>query len=120
MNAERLMMLSGIASFVMTLYWVRNRELREKYALGWTALAVLLLVAGMFPEGVKWFADWAHLSYGVAVLFVALGLIYVFSIMLTVSLTRQYRAHVRLTQDLAIAEQRIQRLERALRERNAG
>lgn len=112
MNAERLMMLGGIGSFVLTLYWVRNRDLREKYAVGWTALAGLLLILGLFPEMIMWAAQTSHLSYASAVLFVALGLIYSFSFVMTVSLTRQYRANVRLTQDLAIMEERLRRLEK--------
>ena len=31
MNAELLMLIGGIVAFVLTLHWVRNRELREKY-----------------------------------------------------------------------------------------
>lgn len=111
MNAERLMMLGGIASFVLTVYWVRNRDLREKYAVGWTALAGLLLLLGLFPEGIMWFAERSRLSYPAAVLFLALGVIYVFSFVVTVSLTRQYRANVRLSQEVAILEERLRRLE---------
>ena len=31
-NAEFLMLIGGIGAFLMTLYWVRVRELRERYA----------------------------------------------------------------------------------------
>ncbi len=114
MNAERLMMIGGIASFVLTIHWVRNRDLREKYALGWTALAALLLVVGLFPGLLMTFADSAHLSYASAVLFLALGIIYMFAFLLSVSLTRQYRSQVRLTQEVAILEEKIRRLERRI------
>jgi hypothetical protein len=114
MNAERLMLVGGIASFVLTLHWVRNRDLREKYALGWMGLAVLLLIIGLFPELIMKFADSAHLSYSSAVLFMSLGIIYMFSFLLSVALTRQYRTQVRLTQELAIMEEKLKRLERRL------
>ena len=120
MTAERLMLLGGIGSFVLTLYWVRSRDLREKYAVGWTALAALVLVIGLFPESIMWLANMAHLSYPAAVLFIALGLIYVFSFVLTVSLTRHYRANVRLTQDYAILEERLRRVEQELRHARIG
>jgi hypothetical protein len=116
MNAERLMMLGGIASFVLTLYWVRNRDLREKYALGWIALAAFLLILGLFPELIMKFADSARLGYASAVLFLSLGVIYMFSFLLSVALTRQYRTQVRLAQDLAIMEEKVNRLERQLRD----
>jgi hypothetical protein len=114
MTAERLMLLGGIASFILTLHWVRNRDLREKYAAGWMALAAFLLVLGLFPELIMSFADSAHLSYPSAVLFLSLGVIYMFSFFISVTLTRQYRVQVRLTQDLAIMEEKVKALERLL------
>jgi len=33
MTAELLMMFGGATAFAVTLYWVRRRELREKYAV---------------------------------------------------------------------------------------
>ena len=117
MNAERLMLMGGIGSFFLTLYWVRSRDLREKYAVGWMGLAGLLLVIGLFPELLMRVADTAHLSYASAVLFMALGVIYIFAFLLSVALTRQYRGQVRLTQDLAIMEEKLKRLEQQLRSR---
>jgi hypothetical protein len=111
MNAETLMTTGGVLAFVITLYWVRRRELREKYAVGWVALASLLLVVGLFPDLLMMFADRAHLSYPAAVLFVALTLIYLFAFAVSVALTTQYRRNVRLTQEVALLEERLRRLE---------
>ena len=110
-NAEFLMLLGGCGAFVMTLYWVRVRELRERYAIGWLAVATLLLVTGLFPDLLKRVADWAHLSYPALVLFVALGLIYLNSFFVSVQLTKSYRWNVRLTQQMALLEERLRRLE---------
>jgi hypothetical protein len=110
-NAEFLMLLGGVGAFVMTLYWVRVRELRERYAIAWLAVATLLLLTGLFPWVLKEIADWAHLSYPALVLFVALGLIYLNSFFVSVSLTRHYRWNVRLTQQMALLEERLRRLE---------
>ena len=110
-NAEFLMLLGGVGAFAMTLYWVRVRELRERYAIGWLAVATLLLLTGLFPNVLKKIADEAHLSYPALVLFVALGLIYVNSFFVSVALTRQYRWNVRLTQQMALLEERLRRME---------
>ena len=115
MNAETLMTLGGCFAFGITLYWVRRRELREKYAAGWVALASLILVVGLFPDLLMVFANQAHLSYPAAVLFIALTLIYLFAFAVSVSLTTQYRRNVRLTQELALLEERLRRLEAASR-----
>ncbi len=112
MNAETLMMIGGVSAFGITLYWVRSRELREKYAVGWVALASLLLVIGIFPDLLMVFAERVHLSYPAAVLFMALTVIYLFAFTVSVSLTSLYRRNVRLTQELALVEERLRRLER--------
>ncbi|HEX3149628.1 MAG TPA: DUF2304 domain-containing protein [Gemmataceae bacterium] len=112
-NAEFLMLLGGCGAFAMTLYWVRVRELRERYAIGWLAVATLLLLTGLFPDVLKGIADRAHLSYPALVLFAALGLIYLNSFFVSVALTKHYRWNVRLTQQMALLEERLRRLEEA-------
>jgi hypothetical protein len=114
MTAELLMLLGGASAFILTLYWVRRRELREKYAVAWILLASALLILGLFPSLIKSFAEWAHLSYPAAVLLVALTLIYLFSFTVSVSLTHQYRRNIRLTQEMALLEKRVRELETML------
>ncbi len=114
MTAELLMLLGGASAFALTLYWVRRRELREKYAVAWVLLASALLILGLFPSLIKSFAEWAHLSYPAAVLLVALTLIYLFSFTVSVSLTHQYRRNIRLTQEIALLEKRVRDLEAML------
>jgi hypothetical protein len=111
MNAELLMMMGGTAAFLLTIYWVRSRELREKYAVVWLVVAFVLLLFGLFPDVVKRTAEAVRLSYPAAVLFVALGVIYVFAFAVSVSLSRQYRRNIRLLQELALLEHRVRELE---------
>lgn len=117
MTAELLMLIGGVSSFLITVRWVRQRHLREKYAVGWLAVATLLLLCGLFPRIIMSWAESAHLSYPAAVLFVALTLIYPFSFFVSLSLTRQYRRNVRLMQELALLEQRVRMLEQRLHAR---
>ena len=114
MNAERMMLLGGIAAFLLTAYWVRSRALREKYAVVWFFVALVLLLCGIFPSLIMTFADSVKLAYPSAVLFISLGAIYMFSFSVSVSLTRQYRRNIRLMQELAIMEQRLRILEHRL------
>ena len=111
MNAERLMQLAGVVQFILTIHWVRNRELRERYAIGWIIVASVLLLCAMFPDTIKRFADVWRLAYPTAVLFVSLVLVYVFSFFVTVSLTRHHRRNLKLVQELAILEHRLRTLE---------
>jgi hypothetical protein len=105
------MLLGGLAAFALTVSWVRRRSLREKYAVAWLGVATLLLLCGLFPEGIERLAEAAHLSYPAAVLFVALAAVYCFAFGVSVSLSRAHRRTVRLTQELALLEERLRRLE---------
>ncbi len=118
MSAELLMLIGGTSAFLLTIYWVRSRELSEKYAVGWIGVALLVLLCGIFPEVIMKFAQHAHLAYPTAVLFISLAAIYFFSFTVSVSLTRQYRRNVRLMQELAIMEQRVRALEENSRKPN--
>ena len=120
MNAERLMLIGGVSAFLLTVYWVRSRRLRERYAIGWLLVATLLLVCGIFPDIIMRGANVAHLSYPSAVLFIALAAMYFFSFFVTVSLTRQYRRNVRLLQEIAILNSRLQQVEARLASQDAG
>ena len=118
MNAELFMLIGGVFSFVLTLHWVRSRDLREKYAVGWLGLAVILLFCGLFPRLLMSMADASRLSYPAAVLFVALTFVYGFSFSVSVSMTRQHRTTNRLLQKVALLEERLARVE--VGDRSAG
>jgi hypothetical protein len=111
MNAPNLMLAGGVIAFLLTIHWVRSRDLRERYAIGWLFLASLLLLCGLFPSGIMGWANYAHLSYSSAVLFVALTAIYCFALFVSVALTHQYRRNVRLLQEIAIISARMRSLE---------
>lgn len=115
LNAERLMFLGGLAAFLLTVHQVRNRDLREKYAVAWILVGLALFFCGLFPAGLKAAAEAVRLSYPAAVLFIALAAIYLFSFSVSLSLTRQYRRSVRLMQEQAILDYRLRNLERTAR-----
>lgn len=120
MNAELLMFLGGAGAFGLTLHWVRGRDLREKYAIAWMVVACALLLCGLFPQAIMGLATAFHLSYTSAMLFLALTAIYLFSLMVSVSLSHQHRRTIRLTQEVAILEHRLRRLELELAQQEFG
>lgn len=113
-TAERLMLVGGVCVFLLTISWVRTRELREKYGLMWLGVATLVLLVGLFPEYLEAMARTANLSYTALVLFLTLGLVYPFAFFVTVALSRQYRRGVRLLQEIALLESRVRELEKRL------
>ena len=116
MNAEHLMLVGGLSAFFLTLWWVRSRQLREKYAVAWMLVATVALVCGLFPELIMSFANRAHLSYPSAVLFVSLTMIYGYAFSVSVSLSQRHHKEVRMAQEIALLEARVRTLEAALRE----
>lgn len=110
-KAEFFMLIGGIAAFLITLHWVRKRELREKYALGWLGISLLLLLLGLFPSLLMKTAHLLHFSYAALVSFITAGLLFLFSFSVSISLSRQHRRNIRLTQDLGLLEQRVRELE---------
>jgi hypothetical protein len=79
-------------------------------------LATILLLCGIFPELIMRFADAARLSYPSAVLFIALGAMYLFAFFVTVSMSRQHRQSARLLQEIGLLQSRLLRLESRLEE----
>jgi hypothetical protein len=111
MNAERLMLTGGAIAFALTIYRVRNRDMREKYAAAWIGVALLLLLMGIFPLVIERLAKAVHLSYPAAILFIALTAIYLFSFSVSLTLSRHHRQNMRLLQEIALLEHRIRELE---------
>ncbi len=113
MNAEVCMLIAGTGSFLLTLHWLRIRDLREKYAVYWLLVAFVLFLAGLFPRAIMTIAEASRLSYPAAVLLISLAVIYGFAFSVSASLTRQHRASQRLLQEVALLEERLRRLESA-------
>jgi hypothetical protein len=111
MNAERLMLAGGIFAFALTIYRVRNRDMREKYAVAWIGLALVLLLLGIFPRQFELLAKACRLSYPSAVLFMSLTAIYLFSFSVSLTLSRHHRQNMRLMQEIALLEYRLRLLE---------
>ena len=112
MSAEIIMFAGGCGALLITLHWVRSRVLREKYAVGWLALAIVLFVIGLFPNLLKSFSDWAHLSYPATIMLFSLVIIYCFCFSVSISLSRLYKKNLKLNQTIALLEERLRKLEK--------
>ncbi len=110
-TAERLVQVGGITAFFLTIYWVYSRDLREKYAIGWLLVGSGLLIVGLFPGLIMTLADASRLAYPSAVLFVALAALYIFSMTVSVALSKQHQATVRLAQHVALIQHDLKKLE---------
>ena len=106
---------AAIASLVLliaVLELVRRRRLREKYALLWILTAIVLLVLSVWRGAVTSIATALGVSYGPTVLF-AVGALFVLVVLLHYStvISALTDRTVVLSQQLAILEERLRRLE---------
>jgi hypothetical protein len=108
------MLVAGVTAFLVTVHWVRSRDLRERYAILWLGVATGLLLLGLFPELIMGFARLMRFSYSAAAVFLAVTAMYVFAFAASVSETRHYRRNIRMAQELAILEERLKKLESRL------
>ncbi|GGJ09962.1 hypothetical protein GCM10010885_18910 [Alicyclobacillus cellulosilyticus] len=99
--------------FVVEL--VRRGALREQYSLLWLGLGLAMLVLSASPRLLRTLADWFGVYYAPSLLFLFSSFC-AFALLLhiTVALSKLADRVIRLTQELAIAEHRIQELERRL------
>ncbi len=111
MTAERIMLVAGTVAFLATLFMVRRREMREKYAVAWIITAIILLTLGFAGEPLVWLAAKIHMAPSALVLLGALTVGYIFAFSVTVSLSRHYKRNLKLAQEIALLEERLRQLE---------
>jgi hypothetical protein len=56
-SVYQLGLLGAAISLVVIFEMLRRRRLREKYAVFWVILAVLIVVVAIFPDVLSWAAD---------------------------------------------------------------
>jgi hypothetical protein len=104
--------LSSLVIFAVVIELIRTGRLRERYALLWLATAVVILVFGLWRDGLNELSDALGIAYPPNALFV-LAMAFVLLLLLHYStvISRLYDRTTTLTQRLAILEERIRELE---------
>ena len=102
------------------LYLVRRDHLHGSYALWWLAIAVVILVLGVFPPVIDWLGRATGIYYPpILPIIVGIGMILIRMLKMDIDRSQQERQLRRLTQKLAILEQELtaaRRTEEATRE----
>lgn len=99
---------------------IRRRRLQERYALLWIATAVALLILSAWRAGVGTIAHWLGVGYAPAVIF-ATAFLFVIVMLLHYStvVSSLSERSARLTQQVALLEQRVRELEAHLQGRSS-
>lgn len=105
---------SGVLALLLAgaiFYLVRRDHLHGSYALWWLAIALAILLLGVFPPLLDWLADATGISYApVLPIIVGIGMILIRLLKIDVDRSRRERQIRRLTQKLAILEQELREL----------
>jgi len=104
--------LSSLVIFAVVIELIRTGRLRERYALLWLATAVVILVFGLWRDGLNELSDALGIAYPPNALFV-LAMAFVLLLLLHYStvISKLSDRTTTLTQRLAILEERIRELE---------
>ena len=96
------------------LYLVRRDHLHGSYALWWLAVAVVILLLGVFPPVIDWLGRVTGINYPpVLPIIVGIGMILIRMLKMDIDRSKQERQLRRLTQKLAILEQELTEVRRA-------
>lgn len=114
-EARIFVALTGLGALALILLLLRRRQLRGKYALVWTGLAVSLGVLGLFPGLLTAVADAVGIYYPPALfLLVATGFLFAVVIQFSWELSRlQDRGRV-LAEELALLDSEVREMRRRL------
>jgi len=100
----------GLAIAAVLLWLLRRDRLHARHALWWSAVALAVVVLGLFPRLVDWVAGWLGVAYPpVLALVMAVGVILVKMLLMDLEHSRQERTLRRLAQRIAILEAELKR-----------
>ncbi|WP_257387759.1 DUF2304 domain-containing protein [Tahibacter caeni] len=118
MTAQITAALLGLALAGSILYLVRRDHLHGPYALWWLIVAAATLVLGFVPRTIDWLAHLTGIAYPpVLPIIIGLSLILLRLLQLDIERSRQERQIRRLNQKLAILEEELTTLRRAMTSR---
>ena len=110
----RIRLVVALLSFIVltvTLETIRISRMQERYAFLWLATGVLLLAGALFPDLAHAVSAVTGMSYGVAVLVVVFTFILLMLFHFSVALSLTQHKLAQIARELALAEERLRRVE---------
>ena len=112
--------LGSVAIILLVFQLIRQRKLREEYALLWFGASVALIVVSLWRGGLEMAARLAGVAYPPSVLFLGVMVLGFFLAMhYSISLSRLAEQNKRLAQELALLRQRLDEAEQRAERQSA-
>jgi hypothetical protein len=107
------LLIAVVLYFMEIIHLLKKKRLNLKYTLLWLAVGVLMILFIIFPEIISAFSNLLHFQSSMNALYILLiGFLVIICVALT-SIVSNQNGHIkRLTQNAALLEERIRRLER--------
>ncbi|WP_211746859.1 DUF2304 domain-containing protein [Paenibacillus sp. Marseille-Q4541] len=110
----------SVAYVTTILFLIRNRKLKEQYALLWLLMSAIMMVLSLFPSLLDELAVRIDIYYAPSLLYLLSVVALLFILLhLTIAVSSLTHRVVVLTQTLGLQEDRIQQLERQVAEKAA-
>ena len=105
--------LGSVGIILLVFQLIRQRKLREEYALLWFGASVALIVVSLWRGGLEMAARLAGVAYPPSVLFLGVMVLGFFLAMhYSISLSRLAEQNKRLAQEIALLRQRLDEAEK--------
>ena len=110
----KITLIGIVAALVIILVvfeLIRRKALKERYALLWLALALILIILSVSGSLLQKIADLLNIYYPPSILF-SLAFLFMFAIMIhfSVVLSRHDRGYNKMIQKLSILEEKVQKM----------
>ncbi len=107
-----IMLLAAMLVAGLVVELIRRRRLRESFAMLWLGVAAVFVLFGVFPGLLTLLAGALNLYYLTTAGLIGSLFLILIILQLSVALSRQADENRRLTQRLALIQERLERLER--------
>jgi len=106
------LLVAVILYFMEIINLLKKKRLNLKYSLLWLAVGVLMIVFIIFPQIIVAFSNLLHFQSSMNALYILLiGFLVIICVVLTSIVSKQNGHIKRLTQNAALLEDRIRKLE---------
>lgn len=107
------LLVAVILYFMEVIHLLKKKRLHLKYSLLWLAVGVLMILFIIFPQIIVAFSNLLHFQSSMNALYILLiGFLVIICVALTSIVSKQNNHIKRLTQNAALLEERIRRLEK--------
>lgn len=112
MTSFALALVFSVLILVLIFFRLRNSRMNERYATWWIVIALVLIIASVFPDLLSWVADVVGIEVPLNLAFFLAGVVVLLlSLQFSVDLSRSAERTRRLAEEIALLRARVDRLE---------